>query len=142
MDVDAVLEQLGTALKLQYRSALEFTLVAGSITGFEYAALSNELWSFAEHELEAARLLIEKIVALGGEPPAETEPFDWIKDPDKGFKTLIDHEEATIDALQDVIPNTGKDGPSEAIEHLMEHLILRKQNQVDFLMRASRNGGR
>jgi bacterioferritin (cytochrome b1) len=141
MDLDGVLGQLRAALRLQYRSALEFTLIAGSISGFEYAALSGELWRFAEEELDSARRLIEKIVALGGEPPAEMEPFEWIKDPDKGFKTLIDHEEEGIDALQDVIPHTGKDGPSEAIEHLMEHLILRKQSQVDFLVRAAGTGG-
>ncbi len=27
---------------------------------------------------------------------------------------------------------------SEALEHLMEHLIMRKQNQVDWLRRAHR----
>ena len=141
MDVDAVLEQLATALRLQYRSALEFTLVAGSLSGFQYAALTDHIWSFAEHELRAARHIVEKIVALGGEPPTETEPFQWLPDPDKGFDTLIEHEEAAIDALQDVIPNTGNDGPSEALEHRMEHLIMRKQEQVDFLIRASGKAG-
>ena len=47
MDVEEVLGQLGRALRLQYRSALEYMLVAGSITGWEYAALSGELWRFA-----------------------------------------------------------------------------------------------
>jgi bacterioferritin (cytochrome b1) len=141
MDVGAVLDQLGEAVSLQYRSALEYTLVAGSITGFEYTALSEELWGFAEEELASARLLIEKMVALGGEPPAEPRPFDWSKDPSAGFSALIEHEEEGIDTLQDVIPNTGKDGRSEAIEHLMEHLILRKQSQVDFLVRASGRAG-
>ena len=137
MDVEAVLDQLGRALRLQYRSALEYTLVAGSIRGFEYAALAGEMWRFAEEELGAARMLVEKIIALGGKPPAEAEPFAWLADPDEGFASLIEHEEEAIDALQDVIPATGDDGPSEALEHRMEHLIMRKQEQVDFLVRAS-----
>jgi hypothetical protein len=37
-----------------------------------------------------------------------------------------------------VIPHTGTEGRSEALEHLMEHLILRKQNQIDFLTRTAR----
>ena len=37
-----------------------------------------------------------------------------------------------------MIPETGKEGASEALEHLLEHLILRKQGQVDFLTRALR----
>src|SRR5918997_1958109 len=100
MDVEAVLDQLGRALRLQYRSALEYTLVAGSIRGFEYTALAGEVWGFAEEELRSARMIVEKIVALGGEPPAESESFEWLADPDAGFATLIDHEEEAIDALQ------------------------------------------
>ena len=37
-----------------------------------------------------------------------------------------------------MIPETGKEGASEALEHLLEHLILREQGQVDFLTRALR----
>ena len=37
------------------------------------------------------------------------------------------------------IEPTGREGRSEALEHLMEHMILRKQDQVDFLLRARRS---
>ena len=50
--------------------------------------------------------------------------------------TLIEHE--VIERLQDVIPETGHEGASEALEHLLEHIIMRKQEQVDFLVRATR----
>jgi hypothetical protein len=46
-------------------------------------------------------------------------------------------EKEAIDALRAVIRHTGTEGRSEALEHLMEHLILRKQNQIDFLTRAA-----
>ena len=36
------------------------------------------------------------------------------------------------------IEPTGREGRSEALEHTLEHLIMRKQNQVDFLLRARR----
>ena len=38
------------------------------------------------------------------------------------------------EAVLDLITETD----SEALEHLMEHLIMRKQNQVDWLRRAIR----
>ena len=47
-------------------------------------------------------------------------------------------KQETIEALQAAIEPTGREGVSEALEHLLEHLILRKQNQVDFLIRARR----
>ena len=37
-----------------------------------------------------------------------------------------------------MIPETGHEGASEALEHLLEHIIMRKQEQVDFLVRAMR----
>ena len=51
---------------------------------------------------------------------------------------LIETEEEAIDALQAAIEPTGREGRSEALEHTLEHLIMRKQNQVDFLLRARR----
>jgi hypothetical protein len=45
---------------------------------------------------------------------------------------LIDAEDETIAALHKVIPHSGQEPRSEALEHL----IMRKQNQVDWLRRA------
>ncbi len=39
-------------------------------------------------------------------------------------------------AVGEIIPATGSEGRGEALEHLLEHLILRKQDQADFLRRA------
>ena len=47
---------------------------------------------------------------------------------------LIDAEDETIAALHKVIPHSGQEPRSEALEHL----IMRKQNQVDWLRRARR----
>ena len=46
-------------------------------------------------------------------------------------------ETETIEALQDVIPTTGQEGRSKALEHHLEHIIMRKQEQVDALIRVS-----
>ena len=56
----------------------------------------------------------------------------------EGGSEECESETDTIETLQAVIPETGKEGASEALEHLLEHLILRKQGQVDFLTRALR----
>ena len=41
-----------------------------------------------------------------------------------------------IEALQSAIEPTGREGRSEALEHMLEHMIMRKQRQVDLLARA------
>ena len=138
MDVEQVLETLNAALVLQQRSALQYSLTAGSTVGFEFQFLTNQFWNFAQAELEDARKLVEKISALGGQPTTEVAPLKWSSDSMEAAQFLVDTETQAIDSMKEVIPHTGQEGRSEALEHLLEHIIMRKQNQVDFLLRACR----
>jgi bacterioferritin (cytochrome b1) len=140
MDVEAAVEKMNVALRLQYRSALSYTLLAGSLTGFSFQPLALELGRFAREELDDARHLIEKIAALDADAPTtDVAALSYDGDPHKAIKRLIDEETETIEALQAVIPTTGQEGRSEALEHRLEHMIMRKQEQVDALLRASRD---
>ena len=136
MDVEMVLKKLNAALELQSRSLLQTTVMAGSVRGFEYQALGRLLWEFAEAELADTRRLVEKIVALGGNPTAAAAAFDNVPDTAVAVDALVDNERQAIAALADVIPQTGQEPSSEALEHLLEHAIMRKQDQVDALVRA------
>jgi bacterioferritin (cytochrome b1) len=140
LDVEQAVERLNAALALQYRSALQYTLSSGSLFGFEFQSLGDRFWEFAQRELEDARLLVEKIVAFGGSPTTDVAEPRWSGAPDDAVEWLIESEEDVIDHLQGAIEPTGREGRSEALEHLLEHLIMRKQNQVDFLLRARRSG--
>jgi bacterioferritin (cytochrome b1) len=139
LDNDAVIERLNAALPLQQRSAAQWTLVAGSLVGLEMQALTGKFFEFATADLEDARRLVEKIVALGGEPVSDVAPLRFEdSDARKTLEAVRDGETEALEALQAVIPETGNDAPSEALEHLIEHVLLRKQEQLDFLSRAIR----
>ena len=138
MNHAAVKEKLAQALRLQYRSVLQYTLTAGSIVGMEYQSFADRLWLFAESEIADARRLVEKLVALEGEAPVRTPELRNEPTAEKALAWLIESESEVIERLQDVIPETGHEGASEALEHLLEHIIMRKQEQVDFLVRAMR----
>jgi bacterioferritin (cytochrome b1) len=137
MEVEAAIEALNAALRLQQRSPLAYTHMAGSLVGFQFHGLAGELSAFALAELDDARHLIEKITTLGGSPTREIAPIECEGDSAALVHWLIDAETETIEALQDVIPTTGQEGRSEALEHRLEHIIMRKQEQVDALIRAS-----
>ncbi|HWM11661.1 MAG TPA: ferritin-like domain-containing protein [Solirubrobacteraceae bacterium] len=138
LDVDLALERLGKALPLQLRSAAAYTMAAASITGFQYLGLAELLWHSAEQDLADARRLTEKIVTLGGKPCDHIDGFGIPDDGDAIVDRLIELEKETIEALQDTIPATGHTGDSEALEHRLEHMIMRKQEAIDALMRARR----
>jgi bacterioferritin (cytochrome b1) len=138
LDVESALGRLGAALPLQLRSAAAYTVAAGSLTGFQYVGLSDLLWRFAQSELHDVRRLVEKVVTLGGRPPGEVPAFGLPPDADAAIEQLVTFEREALESLQDVIPATGHTGESEALEHRLEHIIMRKQEQVDALERARR----
>jgi bacterioferritin (cytochrome b1) len=138
LDVEAAISRLNDALELQYRSVNQYMLSSGSLFGFEFQALGDRLWDYAQAELADARKLVEKVVALGGEPTTETAALGWTGEPDAAVDRLIETESEAVETLQKAIEPTGREGRSEALEHMLEHVIMRKQDQIDFLVRARR----
>jgi bacterioferritin (cytochrome b1) len=141
LDVGAQVECLQKALRLQYRSAIQYTLAAGSMVGFAYSHFGASLWQFAQADLEDARRLVEKIKTLGADPTTDVAPLRYSKDPVELIERLIEDENECAEALQASIEPTGREAKSEAIEHRLEHMIMRKQEQIDLLERARREPG-
>lgn len=138
LDVAGAIQALNEALTLQYRSALQYSLTTAALTGIPAQSLSNVLVSYGDAELADTRALVEKIVTLEGEPTTDVAPLRHSETPDEALAWLIESETEAIEALQQAIAPTGREGRSEALEHLLEHMIMRKQRQVDLLMRARR----
>ena len=65
-------------------------------------------------------------------------PLEWTGVPDAAVDRLIETEAEAVETLQQAIEPTGREGHTEALEHMLEHLIMRKQTQIDFLVRARR----
>jgi bacterioferritin (cytochrome b1) len=138
MDVEAQIDCLNTALRLQHRSVLMYSVTAGSVIGLEYQAHADKMRKHAASELEDATRLVEKITALGGVPTTEVAAIEFKEDPAHALDQLIECEGETLEALQAAIEPTGREAASEAVEHRLEHMIMRKQEQVDYLLRARR----
>ena len=138
LDEEGAIKRINAALRLQYRSALGYTVASASLFGFEFQSLGDRLWQYGKAELEDARMLVEKVIALGGEPNTTAAKLEWHGEPEKAVNWLIETEEEAIETLQAAIEPTGREGRSEALEHMLEHVIMRKQGQVDFLVRAQR----
>jgi bacterioferritin (cytochrome b1) len=138
MDVEAQIDCLNTALRLQHRSVLMYSVTAGSVIGLEYQAHADKMRKHAASELEDATRLVEKITALGGVPTTDVAAIEFKEDPAHALDQLIECEGETLEALQAAIEPTGREAASEAVEHRLEHMIMRKQEQVDYLLRARR----
>jgi bacterioferritin (cytochrome b1) len=140
LDEELAIERLNAALEQQYRSALQYSVVAASLLGLEAQGLGGKLMEFGDEELSGARNLIEKIVSFDGAPSVKVAPLEFHADATEAVAWLIECEDEVVEALQESIEPTGREGRSEALEHMLEHLIMRKQHQIDFLKRAAGGG--
>ena len=138
MDVEAQIDCLNKALRLQHRSVLMYSVTTGSVIGLEYQAHAEKMRKHALSELEDATRLVEKITALGGIPTTDVAAIEFEGDPAHAIDQLIQCEGETLEAMQAAIEPTGREAASEAVEHRLEHMIMRKQEQVDYLLRARR----
>jgi bacterioferritin (cytochrome b1) len=137
LDEKLAIQRLNEALVMQYRSALQYSITASSLLGIESQALGPKLTGFGDEELDGARVLIEKIISFGGEPTTEVARLEFHRGAGDALAWLIRCEEEGVEALQAAIEPTGREGRSEALEHMLEHLIMRKQRQIDFMQRAA-----
>lgn len=137
IDEELAVERLNAALQSQYRSALQYSVVAASLRGLEAQALGAALTSFGDEEVSGVRQLIEKIVSFGGEPTTKVGELRAPETVAEALAWLVECEQEAVEALQEAIEPTGREGRSEALEHMLEHLIMRKQRQIDFLERAA-----
>jgi len=136
LDVEEAVAALDKGLTLQYRSALSYMLASAAVQGFEHQSLSERMWVTAQDDLADARRLAEKIVSFGGDPTLEVAALEVAGKPDAIVDHLVEIETECVDTLQDAIAPTGREGRSEALEHRLEHIIMRKQEAIDFLIRA------
>jgi bacterioferritin (cytochrome b1) len=136
LDEKEAIKCLNEALRLQFRSALQYSLTSASLTGIESQAIAGQLIGFGDEELADARLIVEKIVSFDGTPTTDVAELRNPKSGRDGLDWLIETEEEAIEALQQAISPTGREGRSEALEHMLEHMIMRKQRQLDLMARA------
>jgi hypothetical protein len=136
MDVDAVRERLARAVSAQLGSLLSLTLLAGAVRGAAAVGLTEVLSGFAAAEVADTQRLVEKLTVLGGVlEPYEVPPLPS-GDAPAMLRAFLDREEAVLETVHAVIDPSGQEPQSEALEHLVEHVLLRKQQQVDRLRLA------
>src|SRR5436305_5510078 len=103
LDEKEAVKRLNKALALQYRSTLQYSIAASSLSGIEAQALGSKLTEFGDAELADVRRLIEKIVSFKGEPITEVPELCFDAGTEQALRPLAEHEEEAVAALQAAI---------------------------------------
>jgi bacterioferritin (cytochrome b1) len=88
LDETAAIERLNGALELQYRSALQYSIVAASLRGLEAQAVGSKLTRFGDEELSDCRRLIEKNVSFGGVPATTVAELRYDREANEALRWL------------------------------------------------------
>lgn len=137
LDPDRLGPPLRAAIEAQARSVIDLTVTAATMTGIGEQTVAARLESFAAEALAALAQLAAKAQALGVLPDRlSLADVPLAGSAPRRLRRLADDQQAVVDALHAVIPFTGQEPRSEAVEHLLEHALYRHQEQVDFLRRA------
>ncbi len=137
-DTDALVKALNRALPMVARDALALAIATGTLPGADGIVLAGPLRAMAVAELGNVERLAARVVSLGGTPSVAVEgpklPKAWAA----AVKRLLADGQATLDALVEAIPADADDAEGEATEHLLEHVIARKRDDLELLERSLR----
>ena len=137
-DPSSVADALNRVLQMVARDAIALAVVAGTLPGPEGVALSGPMRDMAAANLRDVERLAARISSLGGAPATQPEELALPKTWAASVKRLLADGRATLDALVDAIPADADDAEGEATEHLLEHMVNRKRDDLELLERALR----
>jgi bacterioferritin (cytochrome b1) len=137
-DTRQLVDDLNGALPLLARDALAAAIAAGSLAGPEGVALSEPLRRMAADDVRDLERLAGRISALDGSPALSVRKLQPAGEWRPALESLVAGQRETLDALVSAIPADADDAEGEASEHLLEHLVARKRDDIELLERALR----
>lgn len=137
-DTRQLIDDLNGALPLLARDALAAAIAAGSLAGPEGVALAEPLRRMAADDVRDLERLAGRISALDGSPAVSVRKLQPAGEWRAALESLVAGQRETLDALVNAIPADADDAEGEASEHLLEHLVARKRDDIELLERALR----
>lgn len=129
---------LNRALPLVARDAVALAVVAGTLPGPQGVALAEPLRAMATANLRDVERLAARIASLGSAPSLDIAAPTLPKAFAASVKRLAADGRETLEALVGAIPADADDPEGEATEHLLEHMVNRKRDELELLERALR----
>ena len=133
LDKTKVIELMNEGLQMEYASQIQY-LTQAAITRGPYAhslmALFNEI---AEDEACHARILRERIAALGSAPTTQVGEIQIHKDSLQAIKINLKYERETVDFYQKILNLIPHD--EVILYESIEHILQESQEHVERLQR-------
>lgn len=130
MDRKAVIAALNEALTLEYAAVVQYAQCSYCVKGFRRLAVAGWFFEQATKSLTHARMIGDKIVALGGMPTTRVGPVKEAQDLTGMVKLSLEMERRSITSYQAALALAAED---TALRVLLESRIEDEQADVEEL---------
>ncbi len=130
MDQKAVIKALNDALALEYAAVVQYAQCSYCVKGFRRLAVAGWFFEQATESLTHARLVGDKIVALGGVPTTRIGPVQEAPDLLGMVKLSLEMERRSVESYQAALTLAADD---TALRVLLESRIEAEQADVEEL---------
>ena len=130
MDRKAAIKALNEVLKLEYAAVVQYAQFSYCVKGFRRLAVADWFFEQGTTSLTHARLMGDKIVALGGIPTTQVGPVKEAQDLTGMVKLSLELERRSVESYQAALALAADD---TALRVLLEGRIEAEQAVVEEL---------
>jgi len=135
MDKSKLIERLNECLRHEWTGVAQYAQAGFVVAGLWREVYSTMFFDSAKESFCHARLVGEKIVALGGLPTVERNPVKQSNDLNEILNFSLEFESKAVKCYNEALSLTGGD---RALEIFLENILEEEQDGVDRLTRILR----
>src|SRR5437867_3904124 len=128
MDRNAIITALNEALTLEYAAVLQYAQCSYCVKGFRRLVVAGWFFNQATKSLTHARMLGDKIVALGGVLTTHVGPVKEAQELTSMVKLSLEMERRSVHSYQAALALAGED---TALRVLLESRVEAEQADVE-----------
>lgn len=136
MDKAKIIDKLNEALRHEWTGVAQYSQAGFLVAGLWREVYSGLFFDSAKESFGHARMVGEKIVALGGVPTVERNPIKQSEDVLEMLKTALEFETKAVKVYTEALALAEGD---RALEVWLEDLLNEEQDGVDKITRILRD---
>jgi bacterioferritin len=136
MDTNKVIEKLNEALRHEWTGVAQYAQAGFVVAGLFREVYSEKFYDAAKESFKHAKLVGEKIVALGGVPTVERNAIKQSDDLMELLNNALEFESKAVKVYNEVLALTGDD---RALTVWVEDILVEEQDGVDEFTRILRS---
>lgn len=138
MDASKSIEKLNECLRHEWTGVAQYAQAGFVVSGLWREVYSEMFYDSAKESFGHAKLVGEKIVAMGGVPTVERNPIKQTNDLNEMLQHALDFESAAVRLYTDAIALAETGEEDRALVVFLEDILKEEQDGVDEITRIIR----